>query len=207
MEDKGKEDSETSSTPEKNKQKLSLPDHIKKDQLKAIENTYEIYSNESLEIERKSRETVPPESTPSHRENIVVPPPEEIVPPVPEKNFENILERVVDKAFEKKSDSKKTAVKKIVFEIDSIEELTPELQNNIKKLLNNISKDEVNNLIREIEVEQEKILKGNDGIFGKLNSKEKNQLEKKLEEMEVSRDITEVNLSAILACLNKLVVE
>jgi hypothetical protein len=110
---------------------------------------------------------------------------------------------------EKKDVSKKTSShKKINFDVTSIENLTPELQESIKRLLiSNNTKSEVSKLIKEIEIEKNKFLKKQDGLFGRMNEKEMEILERKLAETEVNQEVTEVNLTAIVSCLNNMMIK
>jgi hypothetical protein len=154
---------------------------INKDKLKAVENTFDTYSDSKFEQKNKVSDQ--------------------------RKKANSELNDEIDKLISSGGTSqKKSLVKKIAFEIESIDDLSPELQKNIKKLMNGVSKDEVNKLINEIENEKEKLF-SDKGVFGKMSSGEKATLEKKLEEYEVPKEILEVNVSAILSCLNNLVID
>lgn len=106
--------------------------------------------------------------------------------------------------FSEAKDNKKTSHKKINFDVTSIENLSPELQDSIKKLLTTNTKSEVSKLIKEIEVEKNRFLKKQDGLFGRMNERELEILEKKLAETEVNQEVTELNLTAIVSCLNNM---
>lgn len=141
----------------KNERNLELSSEILNDQTKKkiIEKTYEIYSDEQL----------------------------------------NLVER-------KSLDSKR---KKINFDVNSIDNLPPELQDTIKKLLKSSNtRSEVSTLIKEIEVQKDSFLKKQNGMFGLMNEKELEILGKKLAETEVSKEVTEINLTAIVSCLNNI---
>lgn len=100
---------------------------------------------------------------------------------------------------------KEPTVKKITFEEEKIDNLVPEIQDIIKKLLdNNITKNQVSKLIKELELEKDKFLKRKNGLFGNLSEKEIEILDKKLAETEVSQEVTEANLAAIVSCLNNI---
>lgn len=100
---------------------------------------------------------------------------------------------------------KESSVKKITFEEEKIDNLVPEIQDIIKKLLdNNITKNQVSKLIKELELEKDKFLKRKNGLFGNLSEKEIEILDKKLAETEVSQEVTEANLAAIVSCLNNI---
>jgi hypothetical protein len=96
-------------------------------------------------------------------------------------------------------------IKKIVFEEEKLDNLVPEIQDIIKKLLDtSTTKNQVAKLIKELEQEKDKFLKKQDGLFGKLSDKELETLEKKLAETEVNQEVTEANLAAIVSCLNNI---
>lgn len=122
-----------------------------------------------------------------------------------EKTYEIYSEESVNLVEKKGSERKKSQVKKINFDVNSIENLTPELQDTIKKLLkSDNTRSEVASLIKEIELQKDKFLKKQDGLFGMINEKELEILEKKLAETEVNQEVTELNLTAIVSCLNTM---
>lgn len=122
-----------------------------------------------------------------------------------EKTYEIYSEESVNLVEKKGSERKKSQVKKISFDVNSIENLTPELQDTIKKLLkSDNTRSEVASLIKEIELQKDKFLKKQDGLFGMINEKELEILEKKLAETEVNQEVTELNLTAIVSCLNTM---
>ena len=159
---------------EKNELDLEVSQDVLNDETKRkiIEKTYEIYSDESVNLSLKKGVA-----------------------------SSNVAE------LEDKIEHKKPIVtsKKINFDVQSLENLNPELQESIKKLLTiNITRSEVSKLLKEIEIEKNKFLKNQDGLFGKMSEKELELLDQKLAETEVSQEVTEVNLAAIVSCLNNL---
>lgn len=167
---------------DKNKIDLDLSEKILKDQGKkeVIKQTYEAYSNSDVNFLGK----------------------------VSNKKDSQDEDYELEQALNNRSseiEKRNATPKKINFDVQSIENLTPELQDSIKKLLNSRNtKNEVTKLIREIEVEKNKFLKKQDGVFGKMNEREMELLEKKLAETEISQEVTEVNLTAIVSCLNNI---
>lgn len=164
---------------DKNELNLELSEKILNDpdRIKTIENTYKSYVDPNVNLSTKSDKT---------------------------KNVDNIVETV----FANKSselEKQNTLPKKINFDVHSIENLTPELQESIKSLLNSRNnKNEISRLLKEIEIEKNNFLKKQDGLFGIINEKDMEILEKKLAETEVSRKVTEINLTAIVSCLNNI---
>ncbi|MFN4149483.1 MAG: hypothetical protein ACK4IX_00935 [Candidatus Sericytochromatia bacterium] len=150
---------------EKKENSLELSEKVLDDETKKkiIEETYAIYSEESVNISIKE--------TKNKNEN------------KPEEN----------------------KIKKITFEEEKLDNLVPEIQDIIKKLLDtSTTKNQVAMLIKELEQGKDKFLKKQDGLFGKLSDKELETLEKKLAETEVSQEVTEANLAAIVSCLNNI---
>jgi hypothetical protein len=186
---------------------FTVADHVSKDKLKVIQETFDIYSDEAIEIKRKA-----------NLKNISLTPKTPESKPVEAKSadFEMPEQEPVQVKKEKASkfsvdpnlgNNNAAIIKKIIFEIDSIENLNPNLQKNIKRLMNSVSKQEVSKLIEEIEKEKDKFLTDSGSVLGKMSSTEKNTLERKLAENEVAKEVIEINLSAILAGLNKLVID
>lgn len=160
---------------EKNELDLEVSQDVLNDETKRkiIEKTYEIYSDESVNLSLKKG--------------------------VASSNIAELEDNQIE--------HKKPIVtsKKINFDVNSLENLNPELQESIKKLLTiNITRSEVSKLLKEIELEKNKFLKNQDGLFGKMSEKELELLDQKLAETEVSQEVTEVNLAAIVSCLNNL---
>ena len=96
--------------------------------------------------------------------------------------------------------------KKIVFNIESMADLKPEVQEKIRRLTSIISEDKVRRLLKEIETEKE-LFSGPKGIFGKLTQTERQTLEKRLEEFKVPDEINRANIAAIVSCLDNIIVE
>jgi hypothetical protein len=184
---------------------FTVADHVSKDKLKVIQETYDIYSDDAVEIKRKanlkniSSTPKPPEAKPIETKTIEVELPE-TEPVKKEKKSKFSVDGGLD-------NNNAAIIKKIIFEIDSIENLNPNLQKNIKRLMNSVTKQEVNKLIEEIEKEKDKFLTDSGSVLGKMSNTEKNTLERKLAENEVAKEVIEINLSAILAGLNKLVID
>jgi hypothetical protein len=186
---------------------FTVADHVSKDKLKVIQETFDIYSDEAIEIKRKANlkniSSTPktPESKPVEAKSADFEMPEQ--EPVQVKK-EKASKFSVDPNL---GNNNAAIIKKIIFEIDSIENLNPNLQKNIKRLMNSVTKQEVSKLIEEIEKEKDKFLTDSGSVLGKMSSTEKNTLERKLAENEVAKEVIEINLSAILAGLNKLVID
>jgi hypothetical protein len=186
---------------------FTVADHVSKDKLKVIQETFDIYSDEAIEIKRKANlkniSSTPktPESKPVEAKSADFEMPEQ--EPVQVKK-EKASKFSVDPNL---GNNNAAIIKKIIFEIDSIENLNPNLQKNIKRLMNSVTKQEVSKLIEEIEREKDKFLTDSGSVLGKMSSTEKNTLERKLAENEVAKEVIEINLSAILAGLNKLVID
>lgn len=172
---------------DKNKD-FTVSEHLSNDKLKMIQDTYDIYSDEAIEVKRKAAETKPV------TDNLKTPEPS---PPRKEGKKSKF-------AYEPIAETKKAGSNKIITDIESIENLNPDLQKNIKRLVNSVTKQEVNKLIDEIEKEKDKFLTKNNSILGKMSNTEKMALERKMAETEVSKEVTEVNLTAILSGLNNL---
>jgi hypothetical protein len=192
------------SKDEEENKDLTVPDNLSKDKLKVIQETYNIYSDESVEIKRKANLAntgLPAKQGEAKKTE-----------PRPEADLlasdsESPKKEMKKSKFTTEKSENNAIIKKIIFEIDSIENLNPDLQRNIKRLMNSVTKQEVSKLIEEIEREKDKFLTDNSSILGKMSNSEKNALERKLAENEVSREVTEINLSAIISGLNKLVID
>ncbi|MFN8673563.1 MAG: hypothetical protein U0457_15940 [Candidatus Sericytochromatia bacterium] len=96
--------------------------------------------------------------------------------------------------------------KKIVFNISTIADLKPEVQDKIKRLSSIISEDKIRKLVKEIEHEKD-LFTNEKGVFGKLTENERITLEKKLEQLQVPDEINKANIAAIVSCIDNILVE
>jgi hypothetical protein len=184
---------------------FTVADHVSKEKLKMIQETYNIYSEDAVEVKRKSNLNKTPEGKPAESkapdvkkqvtEDLVIP---EAPPKEPKKSKFN---------YDPEFAGKGSGPKKIITDIESVENLNPELQKNLKKLMNPGTKQEVNKLFEEMEKEKDKFLTKNTGVLGKMSNAEKTTLERKMAETEVPREVTEVNLSAIISGLKNIKID
>lgn len=88
-------------------------------------------------------------------------------------------------------------------EITSAENLKPELQQ-LKQSMNSETKAKVEQLVQEITKKEEEFFTKEESMLGHLKKADKEVVTKKLEEMKVPKEITEVNVSAIISCIDNI---
>jgi hypothetical protein len=93
-------------------------------------------------------------------------------------------------------------------QITSFEELSPEIKKTMKDLIKSIPKEEVKQLLNEMQAKKEILFdKENKSAFGKLNEADQNILIEKMAEWEVPDELSNLNASVILSWLNNTIKE
>lgn len=142
-----------------------------------------------LDFDKKAKQSIPePEK----------PPPQQLKQePVKEPPLKKTgTSPLSSQSVQKKSESQNT--------IKSIDELKPELKDNLKKALNKIPEEKINKLIKDMETQKDIIFsKDSSGAFGNLNTKEVNILMEKMNEWDLPDELSSINASVILSWLNK----
>ncbi|MFN8671927.1 MAG: hypothetical protein U0457_07575 [Candidatus Sericytochromatia bacterium] len=132
--------------------------------------------------------------------------PVEVPLPSPEKKSEpkqEVKEEVKAQETAKSNDVKMTKAKD--FPLEKIKEnLNPELKEVVKKLETKVSKEEIKELVTNMEKNKDVIFQNNGvNVFENLSLSDSSNLAKKLDEWNVPKEASELNASVILAWLNK----
>ncbi len=93
---------------------------------------------------------------------------------------------------------------KIYTEINSIHNLNTDLQDQIRSSMNSEKKALIQQIVNEIAKDEQDFFTKEDSILGSLKKVEKDALAKKVAEMQVPKEITEVNVSAIISCIGNI---
>ena len=89
-------------------------------------------------------------------------------------------------------------------EIESITSLNNTLQQRIKNSMNGENKAKIQAVMKEMEVQQDNFFMEDGNVFTDLKKSEKAAVEKKIAEMQVPKEITEINVSAIISCIGNI---
>ena len=92
----------------------------------------------------------------------------------------------------------------IYTEINSIDSLNSDLQEQIKSSMNSDKKALIQQIVNEIAKDEQDFFTKEDSILGSLKKVEKDALAQKVSEMQVPKEITEVNVSAIISCIGNI---
>ncbi|MBC7474656.1 MAG: hypothetical protein H7263_10225, partial [Candidatus Sericytochromatia bacterium] len=94
-------------------------------------------------------------------------------------------------------------------QVNSIDELSAETQAKIKNLFKPEMKEELKNLIQNVDSQKEIMFdtKNEKSAFGKLSSKDQDVLKEKMAEWNVPQELSNLNASVILSWLNKTIKE
>jgi hypothetical protein len=93
-----------------------------------------------------------------------------------------------------------------VKQINSIEELKPELKNTVKKLMTVIPEEKLAKLKKDMVTQREILFtREANSAFGKLNDKDQNIIMEKMAEWEVPEDLSNLNASVILSWMNNTI--
>lgn len=182
--------------------KVKLSSHSTKKNKQLIEDTFNLYATQKVELEesdgevthgRKSQYSISASEKKAVPETIIeepvlTPEPEPVVvktspPPVQKKP---IVEKILHK------------------EIKSVENFNPELQEYVKKAMTSEKKAEVDKIMKEMVKQEEEFFTNEQSVLGSLKKADKETLTKKMEEMKVAKEITEVNVSAIISCIDNI---
>ena len=139
---------------------------------KVIEETYNLYSTQKVEIQD-----------------------EEYKKPVRKGTGPLVTRKVTSELVEPKATYK---------EIESVNSFNPEIQKYIKQNMNSETKAKVDKLVQEMTKQEEDFFTSDNGMLGNLKKSDKETVARKMEEMKVAREITEVNVSAIMSCIDNI---
>ncbi len=185
---------ESKENPHGDKVELKLSMATNAEKKKAIEETYKLYSSQTLELtedinaKRGMHQSRTDKAISQEIKNFL---PEEIVP---------FKSNVISVKPIKEIKPAASPVKEI-----TIDTLKPELQKSLKKSLDTETKDKVNKILKDMEKKGDKFFtKGENNVFGNITNSDKTLIAKKLAEMEVTKEVTEINVSAIVSCLNNI---
>ena len=99
----------------------------------------------------------------------------------------------------------KPAVKKVSREVDSLKSLKPELQKPIRKILDSVSKEQVQKLINPNEEQKTRLFnKKGSNTFADLSEQEKSLLMKKMDSWKVNEEVAEINASVAVSWVNSV---
>lgn len=89
-------------------------------------------------------------------------------------------------------------------DISSVDNLNSDLQKQVKDAMSGDNKEKIQAAMKEIELYQDKFFIEDANIFTDLKKSEKLAVEKKISEMHVAKEITEINVSAIISCIGNI---
>lgn len=99
----------------------------------------------------------------------------------------------------------KPTVKKVSREVDSLKSLKPELQKPIRKILDSVSKEQVQKLINPNEEQKTRLFnKKGSNTFADLSEQEKSLLMKKMDSWKVNEEVAEINASVAVSWVNSV---
>lgn len=105
----------------------------------------------------------------------------------------------------KKPERQQPTVKKVTRDVDSLKSLKPELQKPIRKILDSVSKEQVQKLINPNEEQKTRLFnKKGSNTFADLSEQEKSLLMKKMDSWKVNEEVAEINASVSVSWVNNV---
>ncbi len=167
---------------EQDEYKVTIAANTSEEGKKLIEDTYNLYTSQSVTIEEQKAPARKPGTAPLVRKVTG-----ELKDPSKVKS-ENIV----------------TTSKIVYKEINSVSNLNTDLQEQVKKAMNGENKEKIKEALKEIEIHQDNFFTQEGNVFDDLSKDEVKVVEKKIAEMKVNKEITEINVSAIISCIDNL---
>ena len=152
--------------------KLKISPKTDLESRKVIEETYNLYSTQKVEIQ--------------------------------DEEYKKPIRKGTGPLVTKKATSELVEPKPVYKDIESVNSFNPEIQKYIKQNMNSETKAKVDKLVQEMTKQEEDFFTRDEGMLGNLKKSDKEVVAKKMEEMKVAREITEVNVSAIMSCIDNI---
>ncbi len=153
---------------QESQEKANLQINTDEEGKKTIEDTYNIYTSQKVQIDDVKR-------------------------PI-KKGTSPLVTKVTGNLKPLRNDSK---------EINSVSSLNSELQGQVKEAMHH-NKDQIQAAMKEIELHQDKFFIEEGTVFNDLKKADKIAVERKISEMQVPKEITEINVSAIISCIGNI---
>lgn len=175
---------------EQEKTSLKISAFTNEEGKKLIEDTYSLYTSQTVEVEEGKREVKKFMSPSLDKETKKSPGTSELKMPEPVIEETPKPTPIVSRVLHK--------------EITSIESLNPELKQQVKQAMSGENKEKIQAAIKEMEISQDKFFTEEGNIFEGLKKADVAVVEKKMAEMKVAKEVTEINVSAIISCIDNL---
>lgn len=171
---------------EPEEQKITLSSKTSEEDKKIIEDTYSFYTSQTVKIE---------EEKPVIKKKVTAPLVKKVTGKLPELDISEIP---LPKEYTQPQ-------QKIVYkEINSLKSLNSNLQDKVKSAMNGANAEKIKDALKEIEKSQDNFFTQEGKVFDDLSKTEMQTVEKKIAEMKVAKEITEINVSAIISCIDNL---
>lgn len=180
-------------------QKIVVSSKTSEEDKKVIENTYNLYTSQTVKIEEadpviKKKVTGPIINKTTGKLKL-----DEVPEPEPE-----VIQVFKSAAPQAPPPVVSQAPKSPQKEITSLNSLNTSLQDKVKIAMSGANADKIKDALKEIETSQDKFFTQEGKIFDNLSKSEVQTVERKISEMKVSNEITEINVSAIISCIDNL---
>lgn len=166
---------------EQEENKITIAANTSEEAKKLIEETYNLYTSQTVKIEEQK----------AVKKSVTAP-------------LTNPEKRGTGKLSSSEIKSEPIQSKIIYKEITSVNNLNTELQEQMKKAMSGDNKQKIQQALKEIETHQDKFFTEEGKVFEDLSKEEIKAVEKKITEMKVNKEITEINVSAIISCIDNL---